>query len=139
MQNKTYSESRKFQAMKAKPVNTRSKHSNGYVPNQELIRGEVYRLCEFDKTDSSILKLENQLGIGTYFFIPDSLDCLTGAVIVRKPDGNYIWAYTDSFYVAYNEGCFKLASPRDKKDKNLILTMLKGIDEPNKSMPLNWE
>lgn len=138
MQNKT------FEACKAKPLNIRPKNHNDFIAPQDRIKGEVYRLCDNDKTESCIDPLEHQLGEGVYFFIPMEDDVgpnLSGAIVIRKPTGNYIVAYTHAFYTSHNESTYKLRSVRDVKDKDLILVILKAaqIKIPVQPSPFNWD
>jgi len=127
-----------FENCKAKPDNFRTLPHKDFISRQHVVKGEVYRLCNI-KLPNEYDLLENQLGEGTYFFIPDGLGNCYGAVVIRKSSGNYILAYEHSFYVGLAEGLFKLKSPRDCKDRELILSMIKGTNDLQKPTPLNWE
>lgn len=136
MQNKS------FAACKATPLNIRSRFHKDVIAPQDRIKGEVYRLCDNDKSKSCIDPLEKQLGKGVYFFIPMEDDVgpnLTGALVIRNPTGNYIVAYTHAFYTAHNESTYKLRSVRDVKDKEVILACLKEDKIPVQPSPFNWK
>lgn len=118
MQNKSF----EFIAGMAKPLNFRSKEHKDYIPRDLAQHNEVYRLCNIRESEV-YPSLPWQLGEGTYFFIPRAFPTTYGAVVIRYREGTYKRLYEADFYMGLCEGCFKLRSPRDIKDRDLILRL----------------